>query len=123
MLSACVCRCRQSQPADLDAFADHLTSNYVPNTVIIDATASDIHPAKYLQRMQKGIHIITPNKKLNSGPLERYQALRQFQRGSYIHFLYEVLALPARHIATTSMHGSLLMMPTIISQFVRAARL
>lgn len=83
---------RQSQPANLDAFADHLTSNYVPNTVIIDATASDIPPAKYLQWMQKGIHIITPNKKLNSGPLDRYQALRQFQRGSYIHFLYEVCA-------------------------------
>ena len=33
---------------------------------------------------------MTPNKKLNSGPLPQYQALRQFQRGSYIHFFYEV---------------------------------
>ena len=32
---------------------------------------------------------MTPNKKLNSGPLPQYQALRQFQRGSYIHFFYE----------------------------------
>ena len=39
---------------------------------------------------QAGIHIVTPNKKLNSGPLPQYQALRQFQRGSYIHFFYEV---------------------------------
>lgn len=81
---------RLSQPADLDAFAEHLASNYVPNTVIIDATASDVPPTKYMQWMQQGIHIITPNKKLNSGPLVRYQALRQFQRDSYIHFLYEV---------------------------------
>ena len=40
-------------------------------------------------RLQAGIHIVTPNKKLNSGPLPQYQALRQFQRGSYIHFFYE----------------------------------
>ena len=40
--------------------------------------------------MQQGLHIITPNKKLNSGPLERYLALRQFQRESYIHYFYEV---------------------------------
>ena len=40
--------------------------------------------------MQRGLHIITPNKKLNSGPLDRYLALRQFQRESYIHYFYEV---------------------------------
>ena len=46
--------------------------------------------ARYLEWMQRGLHIITPNKKLNSGPLERYLALRQFQRESYIHYFYEV---------------------------------
>ena len=60
-------RCRDSQPADLTAFADHLTQNYTPNTVIIDATASDEPPAHYLDWMRQGIHVITPNKKLNSG--------------------------------------------------------
>jgi homoserine dehydrogenase len=40
--------------------------------------------------MGKGINIITPNKKLGSGPLERYQAVRRMQRESYIHFFYEV---------------------------------
>lgn len=81
--------CSQSQPADLDAFSDHLASSYVPNTVIIDATASDVPPRHYLDWMRRGIHIITPNKKLNSGPLARYQELRRTQRDSYIHFLYE----------------------------------
>ena len=37
-----------------------------------------------------GVHVITPNKKLNSGPLAQYAALRAFQRESYIHFFYEV---------------------------------
>ena len=40
--------------------------------------------------MRRGIHLITPNKKLNSGPLPQYRALKQFQRESYIHYLYEV---------------------------------
>ena len=84
--------CRQSEPVDMARFADHLANSYIPNTVIIDATASELPPALYLQWMQKGIHIITPNKKLGSGPLDQYLALRTFQRESYIHFFYEVHA-------------------------------
>ena len=45
--------------------------------------------------MQRGLNIITPNKKLNSGPLDRYLALRQFQRESYIHYFYEVRSINA----------------------------
>jgi hypothetical protein len=84
---------RSSQPADMSAFADHLASHYVPNQVIVDATASEQPALHYMEWMQKGLHIITPNKKLNSGPLERYLALRQFQRESYIHYFYEVRTL------------------------------
>ena len=81
--------CRDSQPADLEKFADHMASHYVPNTVIVDATASEVPAREYLDWMKKGIHVITPNKKMNSGPLNQYRALKQFQRDSYIHFLYE----------------------------------
>ena len=82
--------CRYSQEADLDKFADHMAGHYVPNTVIVDATASELPAQKYLEWMKKGIHVITPNKKMNSGPLKQYRALKQFQRDSYIHYLYEV---------------------------------
>ena len=30
------------RPADMAAFTDHLASHYVPNTVIVDATASEV---------------------------------------------------------------------------------
>lgn len=30
----------QGQPADLEAFSDHLANNFIPNTVIVDCTAS-----------------------------------------------------------------------------------
>lgn len=81
---------RSGEAVNLERFAAHLASNYVPNSVIIDTTASEVPPHHYLEWMKAGIHIITPNKKLNSGPLPQYLALRQFQRESYIHYFYEV---------------------------------
>ena len=36
------------------------------------------------------INVITPNKKMSSGPLKRYQDLKRLQRASYIHYFYEV---------------------------------
>lgn len=80
---------KEAQPVDFTRFSDHLANNYVPNTVIIDCTASDAPSEHYLEWMRKGIHIITPNKKMSSGPLQRYQELKQHQRESYIHFFYE----------------------------------
>ena len=91
--------CRQAEPASLQRFGDHIASSFLPNTVIVDATASEEPPKHYMEWLQSGIHIITPNKKLGSGPLDDYRQLRKFQRDSYIrqfqrefniHFLYEV---------------------------------
>jgi aspartokinase/homoserine dehydrogenase 1 len=56
----------------------------------VDCTASDKPPSYYLEWMGEGINIITPNKKLGSGPLGQYQAVKKVQRESYIHFFYEV---------------------------------
>ena len=78
-----------AEPIDLERFASHLSSNYVPNTVIIDCTASEVPGEHYLEWMQKGIHVITPNKKLNSGSLKRYNELKSHQRSSLTHFFYE----------------------------------
>jgi hypothetical protein len=39
--------------------------------------------------MRQGTHIITPNKKMNSGPLARYRQLKDHQRTSFIHYFYE----------------------------------
>lgn len=91
-------------PLDLERFADHLSSNYVPNTVIVDATASDDPPAHYLDWMKRGIHVITPNKKLNSGVLERYRQLKTHQRTSYIHFFYEATVGAGLPVIATLQH-------------------
>lgn len=49
----------------------------------------------YTHTHTQGLNIITPNKKLGSGPLQQYQAVRKMQRESYIHFFYEVRAAMA----------------------------
>ena len=70
--------CRGAEPVDMERFAGHLANSYIPNTVIIDATASEVPPALYLQWMQKGIHIITPKQETGIwalGPVLGSQAL------------------------------------------------
>ncbi|MEW5316770.1 MAG: hypothetical protein WDW38_008120 [Sanguina aurantia] len=79
----------KAQPCDLAQLGNFLAASYIPNSAIIDCTASDGPPAEYLNWMNKGIHIITPNKKMGSGPLELYSAMRKVQRLGYTHFFYE----------------------------------
>jgi aspartokinase/homoserine dehydrogenase 1 len=85
----------QAQQADPDALASHVASH--PGAaagVLLDCTASELLPQHYCSWLgQQGLHVITPNKKLGAGPLERYQQLRQLQRDSGKHFMHEVTGL------------------------------
>lgn len=80
----------QGEDADLQAFVQHVHGNhFIPNTVIVDCTADSYIATHYYEWLRKGIHVITPNKKANSGPLEQYLKLRALQRQSYTHYFYE----------------------------------
>lgn len=79
----------QGCPADMSKFTAHMQNHSLPNTVIIDCTASVKVAEKYYDWMQKRMHIITPNKKANSGPYEQYANLKELQRQSYTHYFYE----------------------------------
>jgi len=72
--------------------------------VIVDCTASDAPPSHYLEWISKGIHIITPNKRLGSGDLEQYKAVRQTQRQSYTHWLYEATVGAGLPVIATLKH-------------------
>ncbi|MBL6990215.1 MAG: bifunctional aspartate kinase/homoserine dehydrogenase I [Bacteriovoracaceae bacterium] len=60
-------------PADLKQFVDHLQTDHLPHSVIIDCTSSGKVVESYIPWLQKGIHIIAPNKKANSSSLESYK--------------------------------------------------
>ncbi|XP_021762687.1 bifunctional aspartokinase/homoserine dehydrogenase 2, chloroplastic-like [Chenopodium quinoa] len=80
----------QGKAADMQKFVQHVHGNhFIPNTVLVDCTADSYIASHYYDWLRKGIHIITPNKKANSGPLDQYLKLRSLQRQSYTHYFYE----------------------------------
>ncbi|MFM7431863.1 MAG: bifunctional aspartate kinase/homoserine dehydrogenase I, partial [Gammaproteobacteria bacterium] len=74
---------------DLQAFANHVGVDYLPNRVIIDCTASGEVAKHYPAWLAAGIHIVTPNKKANSAPMAFYRSLRDARRDGGTHYLYE----------------------------------
>ncbi|PIN22328.1 Homoserine dehydrogenase [Handroanthus impetiginosus] len=80
----------QGEKADMQKFVQHVHGNhFIPNTAIVDCTADSNVASHYHEWLRRGIHVITPNKKANSGPLEQYLKLRTLQRQSYTHYFYE----------------------------------
>lgn len=80
----------QKDEADIQKFVKHVHGNHcIPNTVIVDCTADSYVASHYHDWLCRGIHVITPNKKANSGPLDQYLKLRTLQRQSYTHYFYE----------------------------------
>jgi aspartokinase/homoserine dehydrogenase 1 len=80
---------RAATPADLERFVEHVRVDYLPHTVLIDCTASSTIAAAYPQWLAAGIHVVTPNKKGNSGDLDLYRRIRAARRAGGAHFLYE----------------------------------
>ncbi len=76
-------------PADLDRFVEHVRVDYLPHTVLIDCTANEAIGRRYQEWLARGIHIVTPNKKANSGDLDYYRSLHDTRRSSGAHYLYE----------------------------------
>jgi bifunctional aspartokinase / homoserine dehydrogenase 1 len=78
-----------AKPADLAQFLEHVRVDYLPHTVLVDCTASAAVAARYADWLGAGIHIVTPNKKANSGDFPAYQRLRHARRQGGTHYLYE----------------------------------
>jgi aspartokinase/homoserine dehydrogenase 1 len=78
-----------AEPTDLDRLAAHVAAEHLPHRVIIDCTADAGVGARYAGWLAAGIHVVTPNKKANSGSMAYYRELRDAGRHSGAHFLYE----------------------------------
>jgi bifunctional aspartokinase / homoserine dehydrogenase 1 len=77
------------EPLDMQKFVNHVQADYVPHAVIIDCTASAAVADQYRDWLTRGIHIVTPNKKANSGTLPYYRSLQDAKRAAGTHYLYE----------------------------------
>ena len=76
-------------PADIAKFVEHLDVDHLPHTVIIDCTADENVAKHYADWLKAGIHVVTPNKKANSGPLAYYESLKDARKAGGSSYLYE----------------------------------
>jgi bifunctional aspartokinase / homoserine dehydrogenase 1 len=91
-LASCVGELSDSEGAEamsMKSFVDHMVSLNLPNSIFVDCTSSEDVTAHYETILSSNISIVTPNKKANSGSLEKYKLLKStaFRRGA--KFLYE----------------------------------
>jgi aspartokinase/homoserine dehydrogenase 1 len=61
----------------------------LPNSVVVDCTASQALVPHYADILGSSISIVTPNKKANAGPRALYEHLHQAALKHNVHFLYE----------------------------------
>lgn len=90
-----------TQSLDIDMLADYVQTESVPHAAIIDCTASSSVAELYLDWLSRGIHVITPNKKANSGSIESYRALQAASRRADAHYFYETTVGAALPIIQT----------------------
>lgn len=79
----------KAPPFDVDSFLDHVQTEALPHTVIVDCTANEDMARRYAGWMRRGVHVVTPNKKAGSGDLAYFDELRRVSRESSAHYLYE----------------------------------
>ena len=78
-----------AEEMNLSSFVEHVDTDYFPHSVLIDCTTSDRLPTHYAAWLRRGVHIITPNKKGGTAPLQQYDAVVCEAKRMQRHFLYE----------------------------------
>jgi len=80
---------REGEAMNMQVFLDRIRELNLSNSIFVDCTSSETVTDFYEAILSANISIVTPNKKANSGPLQKYRTLKSiaFKRG--IKFLYE----------------------------------
>ncbi|MBV8497490.1 MAG: bifunctional aspartate kinase/homoserine dehydrogenase I, partial [Gammaproteobacteria bacterium] len=93
--------------ADAARFLEHVRLDYLPHTVLVDCTSSDAIAGNYADWLAAGMHVITPNKRANSGDFAYYQRLQHARRAGGSLYLYEATVgagLPIVHTLRDLVH-------------------
>ena len=86
---------------DLAAFEAHVNPDHLPHAILIDCTASEVIASRYTDWLSRGIHVITPNKKAFSGPMDYYRSLQAAADEGSAHYFYETTVGAALPVITT----------------------
>jgi len=82
-------RLNSGRKADMEKFVDTMKSMNMPSACFCDCTASEKPPEFYRGILDASIAVVTPNKRANSGPIERYRALKEAVRRKDVFYGYE----------------------------------
>ncbi len=74
---------------DIPALLSWVQEQQLLNPVLVDCTSSSYIADRYLEVLESGLHVVTPNKKANTRDYAYYQALRQAALKQRRQFLYE----------------------------------
>lgn len=66
-----------------------VSENNLINPVLVDCTSNEDLALSYVDYLEAGFNVVTPNKKANTDSWEYYQALRKAARKTNRQFLYE----------------------------------
>ncbi|HEY2379383.1 MAG TPA: bifunctional aspartate kinase/homoserine dehydrogenase I [Gemmatimonadaceae bacterium] len=91
----------RGEKTDLTRLAAHVYDDQLPHAAIIDCTASQSVAELYGTWLERGIHVITPNKRANTSALSYYRRLREANRTVGAHYLYETTVGAALPIIQT----------------------
>jgi aspartokinase/homoserine dehydrogenase 1 len=73
----------------IDRLAKFVSNNSLTNPVIIDCTSNKKIASLYVYMMKAGFHVVTPNKKANTGDYADYLTLKKTSQQCNRQYLYE----------------------------------
>lgn len=77
------------EPMQMSAFVDKMIGHNKPNSIFVDCTSSEEVTDFYGPILEANISIVTPNKKANSGSLEKYRELKSVALKRGVRFFFE----------------------------------
>ncbi len=83
------CLASSDTPSSVDGLLSFIKSEQPLNPVFVDCTATGDLPLRYADILGAGMHIVTPNKRANSGPADQYLQIRSAAVQNRKRFLYE----------------------------------
>nr|MCR5698567.1 bifunctional aspartate kinase/homoserine dehydrogenase I [Treponemataceae bacterium] len=80
---------KSKQFSSVDTVINFVKETKPLNPIFVDCTASYDLPKRYLDILEAGMHIATPNKRANSMSMDYYRQLRKTANKMHCRFLYE----------------------------------
>ncbi|WP_440874581.1 bifunctional aspartate kinase/homoserine dehydrogenase I [Thalassotalea sp. PLHSN55] len=80
---------KDATPVTAANIKSFVRENNLINPVLVDSTSNEELAMSYVDFLNEGFHVVTPNKKANTDSWEYYQALREAAQKTNRRFLYE----------------------------------